>query len=963
MPLLPSRGKSPVVQQRLSYDGNEQKRTESTISPSLSLHALRDADSSSSSSFYGPGGGVRSLWLSRDSFSSYLLPSPAVSPAFHISWYTGIRSVDEEEKNDAVCAAPNDSSQSIHRMNTSQYDGGSTSGSSYERGAGNQRRNVGVEDSHSSPSFVEREKMKKTGKKSLTTFVNDATSLESPPLHSDEWLDSRAASMVRDDHPLRARRSRSRKKLRSMSYHYADERIESRKKDIADLTIVEILPRTQRARSYSGWARSSDNHFFHRILPSSSEVTVAAVRDQKAQSGEVSPPLLSVWRKDNNTKAGVSPITSSFEEDARRCDEREDEKRGKSKAVSGQNYVPIIPNLVKRAARWNNEEKQEEHFTSAMKHSEKFKSNFSGINVESLTGIASSTSPTATTRRRIKNCYPFHDSSVPNARSMGDSTPFCSQSFSVFDSSSANRFPLLSSSPTAEASASTTTFTKKSTAIRSAKVPSTAAALHWNLIVLLLLSSLCSSFSYAILSILMNKELNYDAVAATKFWLVVSFASWSEPVIGILTDSVVLCGERRRPLFILSCIGNAIIYALFGTVHYVTEVFHVFAVLSFISQLFIVTKFVSLSAILMNVGVGEGETTKESSARICFIQSKARTWRSTGMFVGALLQALFFACFSVHTMLGITSFLYAILLFPILSVSHIHFIPRPTLSPLFGASAAPFSEVRAPSPSSTRCIGKKRKRKWFSRLWKSVRSGGLHHASCGSSRDKNRFAAVLFFVFLYSVLPNSSVIYQNYLFTFDFPTWYYAALNCIGHCGNAVGSFLFSLWIDFQRRKEIKGVKRCSTSLLFCIGSLSWAAGYVTSIMICTGWVENTLHLSLQLFILLDIFIFCVFEVWADAPIVLASTEYAPQGSELLCAQIFSVVSMAGRSLSSALTLGLLRVQFLHDSLWKLTFFSILCRLLIVPLTYFLPSRDFSSLEESVTFIGAADVFDDKNHA
>lgn len=493
-------------------------------------------------------------------------------------------------------------------------------------------------------------------------------------------------------------------------------------------------------------------------------------------------------------------------------------------------------------------------------------------------------------------------------------------------------------------------------------------SLHWSLVVLLLLSSLCTSFSFATLSILMNKEMAYDGVAVTKFWLVVSFAYWSEPVMGLIADHVVLFGERRRPLLVLSCLGNAVIHALFGTVYSITRSFRIFLIASFISQMLLVCKYVSLSGILVNVGYVEGESPKESAVRISFIQSKARTWRCIGMFSGAILQTLLFACFSAQIMLGLTAVLFTMLVFPILTASHKYFAPplSPPPSPLTrcgGGRASPvMSELSHVSngsfPSDTYTKEKGRKLGLLKSLKRRIcrrTGGGYTSTSRVNTGDGCRCSLVCLFVIFYTMMPNSTMVYQNYLFSYEYSAWYYAALNCVGYLGNTVGSHLLSLWIDHFMRKDAKGKgERCSTCFIFVLGSLSWALGYLTNIMVCTGFIEHTLHFPLSVFLPLDVFMSSIFEVWADAPVALSSTKHAPQGMELLWTQFFSVASMAGRSLSSALTLGLLRVQVLHDSLWRLTVCSILCRLVVVPFALFLPNREHASPDEVTLLLGTS---------
>eukprot|EP00796_Vickermania_ingenoplastis_P002025 gene2025-1215_t len=452
--------------------------------------------------------------------------------------------------------------------------------------------------------------------------------------------------------------------------------------------------------------------------------------------------------------------------------------------------------------------------------------------------------------------------------------------------------------------------------------PSRGSDLPLNVKLLLIVSAMSMGFSASIISIFMNQVLEYGPVEITKYWLYVGFTWWTEPFVGIFADSVTLFGERRRPLFLLASAGSIGVYCLFLFKPSVTANFRDFVMVAIAAQLCTIAQYVSLNGVLVDVGRFPGETTQQSTARIASMVSKAMTWRCLGTLVGALMQTCILVHLNVYHTLGLTAGFYVVLIVLILFAPHRLFV-HPSTQPRIAAQVLD--------------------------AIKAVCSLDI----CDYHSDGCRFIMVLGFVFLYTMMPDSGNVYYNYLYTFHFPTWYYSMLNCFGYCGNTAGSLIFSAWMDRRAKRDANERTQLSTFFVFLVGSLAWAVGYATNIMLCTGFVENTLHIPPIVFASFDNFWSSMCGVLAYVPVILSSTEHAPQGLELSCMQFFSVASMAGGTVSSALTLALLHAH-LHDQLWLLILVSIFSRVALVPLAVFLPDR-IHETPEAVSLLAAVD--------
>lgn len=449
-------------------------------------------------------------------------------------------------------------------------------------------------------------------------------------------------------------------------------------------------------------------------------------------------------------------------------------------------------------------------------------------------------------------------------------------------------------------------------------------------LVLLVFSALVQGFSGSAISLFINMELALGPVEVTRYWMYIGYTAWCQPAIGYLSDALVLFGEKRRPLFVLAAAGNTVIFFLYCTTPAVTSTYGRFVVMSIVSQFFTMGLYIPLNGLVVEVGRHDAETEEESMARMSAIMSKTMVWRSVGSLVGNILQTVLVLYLSLSSLLGVTSFFFAILI-PIVLIT-----PRR----LFLRTGTQDQNFYKRVVEAGRLV-------WRSFDIHDVRSDGV----C--------FVVVLFFVFVYTMMPDAGSVYYNYLYgAFTFPAWFYALNNCIGFLGSIAGAYVFSVWMDHRARQETRGGTRTSLFFIFMIGSFAWAFGYATNLLLCTGFVTETLGIPTKVYVPVDNFFMSMFVRFAFMPTITMAAEHAPKFFEATTFEVFSVASICGGTISSLLTsnlaqdLGISRSNY--SKLWVLIVISIVLKLVPIPLAYLLPERR-SSAEEQPTVIGDED--------
>ncbi|GET91710.1 hypothetical protein, unknown function [Leishmania tarentolae] len=433
--------------------------------------------------------------------------------------------------------------------------------------------------------------------------------------------------------------------------------------------------------------------------------------------------------------------------------------------------------------------------------------------------------------------------------------------------------------------------------------------------ILLLWSSLVQGFSSSVISIFMNGELALQPVDVTRYWVYIGCAVWCQPIVGYISDAVVVLGEKRRPLFILAAATNSVIYTLYSVFFGSTSSFRRFVALSMVSQFCTMGLYIPLNGLVVELGWHDAETAEESNARMGSIMSRTMVWRSTGSLGGAVLHTCLIALLPVRPLLGITGVLFLVLI-PIVLFTPRHFF-------LCGST----SDYSFCNHVSKAC----------SKLWcrfdiRDVRSDGV----C--------LVLVLSFVFVYTMMPDASAVYYNYLYVvYEFPNWFYSMNGCVGHLGSIAGAYVFSWWASRRARQESRGGTHVSVFFIFMIGSVAWALGYVTNLLLCTGVITDTLGIPAAVYVPVDAFCTSLVARFAFMPTLAVAAEHAPKSLEATMFEVFSVASMCGGIVSGLLTSSIAKGLHItrtdYSQLWALIVVSIVAKLLPIFLAYLLPER------------------------
>ncbi|KPI84601.1 hypothetical protein ABL78_6362 [Leptomonas seymouri] len=451
-------------------------------------------------------------------------------------------------------------------------------------------------------------------------------------------------------------------------------------------------------------------------------------------------------------------------------------------------------------------------------------------------------------------------------------------------------------------------------------------------LVLLVCTALVQGFSSSAISLFINMELALGPVEVTRYWMYIGYTAWCQPALGYVSDALVLFREKRRPLFILAAIGNTLIFFLYCVAPAVTDTYGRLVALSIVSQFFTMGLYIPLNGLVVEVGRHDAETEEESTARMSAIMSKTMVWRSIGSLIGNILQTCFVTCITVRSLLGVTS-LFFLILVPIVLAT-----PRR----LFLRAGSQDQNFYKRVVEAGRLV-------WRSFDVRDIRSDGF----C--------FLIVLGFVFVYTLMPDAGSVYYNYLYgAYTFPMWFYSLNNCIGFLGSIAGAYAFSLWMDQRSRQEARGGTRTSMFFIFMIGSFASAFGYITNLLLCTGFVTGTLGVSAAVYVPVDNFFTSMFSRFAFMPTITMAAEHAPKFFEATTFEVFSVASIGGGTISSLLTsiiaqdLGISRADY--NNLWILMVMSIVLKLVPIPLAYLLPERHRSTEELPTAEVDAARV-------
>lgn len=450
-----------------------------------------------------------------------------------------------------------------------------------------------------------------------------------------------------------------------------------------------------------------------------------------------------------------------------------------------------------------------------------------------------------------------------------------------------------------------------------------------SVLLLVLCSSSVLGFTYSVVSIFINKELQYGPVEVTRYWLFVGLISWGEPLVGFLVDCLIVYGEKRRPVFLLSTLGSCVLSSVICFVPAASAHFYSFVGLSIVLQLCMMGQYISVDGVLMSLGREKDEGTQTTATRTAAVLSRAMIWQSAGTLVGCAVQTLLLTRIPLTVAFGFVSAVFFFLFVLMFCFDHKYFVVESE------------TEEAGEEGEESNPVGR--------RTWgETVQSLKALRQLNFSDRHSDGVCLVLslLFVLVYSSLPDSDTVYYNYLFSLHFDTWMYSLLNCFSCCGRMLGSYVFSRWARRREKRDARGGQRTPVFFFFLVGGAAGAVSYTTSILFATGVVTRTLHIPAGLFILVDGFLASLLGIIAYAPILLIATEMAPSGLDLSCLLLFRMLSMAGGTISSVLTLTLLHTR-LHDKLWLLILLCMTCRILLCPFSALLPDKRHDAGDEA----------------
>lgn len=433
------------------------------------------------------------------------------------------------------------------------------------------------------------------------------------------------------------------------------------------------------------------------------------------------------------------------------------------------------------------------------------------------------------------------------------------------------------------------------------------------IILLLIISTMGQAYSGSIISIFMNKTLHLSAEDQLKYYMYLGFTSWPEPVVGFISDAFVVLGERRRPLLLLGCIGNVIIYVIFCFKPSSTATSSIFFGVSMVAQVCLMFMYVSINGLLVDIGRRDEEEHEESTARIGSIMSKAMLWRSTGSLIASILQTYILVDIDVRSALGITAVFFGLTIPAALIAPRKLFLRRLNQPNIFMRFLDCTKEIR---------------RNWTKFDYHS---------------DSVCMILVLIFVFLYTMMPDSGNIYTTYLYTYGYPNWLYSFIFCLYNVGSIIGAGIFSLWMARKSKRELETGEHTSTFFVFMLGSFAWAFSYATNILLCTGFIEDVLHISPEVFIPIDYFVTAILVRFAFMPTIAVAAEHAPRVFEATCFETFAVASLGGGTVSNIITLAIVADAGIandnYRKLWIMVLISICCKLAMIPLALLLPEK------------------------
>ena len=431
----------------------------------------------------------------------------------------------------------------------------------------------------------------------------------------------------------------------------------------------------------------------------------------------------------------------------------------------------------------------------------------------------------------------------------------------------------------------------------------------WALIVLLVLTSAAQYAGTNSIGLLVMLTLHYGPVETNNFWMIMGLVGFASPVLGWFSDVFTPLGERRRPCLALGLTMNGLLMILMS--HYATQV----SKLGFILMALVQTISESLVSIPLNgmvvelcnntdrmrnikrhaggksanantaaaatspllnqnespeddegdekpVQLSQEEKTRASGAG----QSTSMLIRCVGSLVGGVLQTLALTKVDPRGPILGAGIAY------LCCLSLIYFLPKHCTSPkdalnIVGQSfRARMKEMKVRVKGSTK--------------------GGVTRSQFSG------LVSLVLFVFAYTVMPGATTIYYQFIsVNFRFSAAFISATGLAGLVSSILACYVYQ-WKLSQKNQ----------SVLFVVGCAAMSVGYVTNIMLATGFSKNTLGISDHVFVTIDSALVSFFSRLAFMPVLQLASSRCPVGFEAVVFELFTATSLGASSVSALLT-------------------------------------------------------------
>eukprot|EP00759_Apiculatamorpha_spiralis_P042805 PhF_6_TR40630/c1_g1_i2/m.60976 len=408
----------------------------------------------------------------------------------------------------------------------------------------------------------------------------------------------------------------------------------------------------------------------------------------------------------------------------------------------------------------------------------------------------------------------------------------------------------------------------------------------------LFISTMAQYVGNTAFSLYLVMQLNVQPDVMVNYWIIVSIPGWFNPIYGAISDGFVCWGYRRIPTLVIFTIMNSI---LWGSLALLTEATPVMVVGFFASFVNLVAT-TTLNALL----VEEADKVHDGA-----VQGIAFTLRCTGSLLGSVAMTVLLLYVSNQAVMWMTAVLYVMCAVVAMKVPELKMGPKPSTS----------TDTDTPS--------------FFVQRKHSL---GIWMKTLRSLVQNPNMMRSIFFVFMYTISPDISVLYFSYISTnFMFSIPLVSTFSAIGLFGGVVGSCIYYKWCIHWKLRS-----------LFTLGTSCYLLAGVSNLLLVSGTTQK-IGIPNEVFIPVDQFFTTLFARLSYAPVLQLASETCPAGMEAFVFELFSCVSFAGGTIGGIVvskvskSLGVTNTEW--GNFWILIVMAGACRLVSLLFVLILPKK------------------------